>query len=66
LAAVVALLGVTSAKLVRPYAAQGRWVRIGLLTGGAAVALAAGWLSPLVILVAAVAVGLALDRLGVA
>jgi hypothetical protein len=30
------------------------------------VALAAGWLSPVVILVAAVAVGLALDRLGVA
>ncbi len=66
LAAVVAFSGVTSAKLVRPSAAQGRWVRIGLLTGGAAGALAPGWLSPVALLMAAVAVGLELDRSGVA
>ncbi|MCA2967081.1 MAG: chromate transporter [Acidobacteriaceae bacterium] len=66
LAAVVALIAVSSAKLVRPYAARGRWVRIGVLTGGAAVALGAGWLSPVAILVVAVGVGLALDRMGVA
>ncbi|MFN7647678.1 MAG: chromate transporter [Acidobacteriota bacterium] len=66
LAAVAALIAVSAAKLVRPYARQGRWVRMGVLTGGAAVALGAGWLSPVAILVVAVGVGLALDRMGVA
>lgn len=66
LVAVVALIVVSSWKLVAPYAAKKRWVRIGLLTGGAAAALASGLLSPIAILAVAIVCGLLLDRLGVA
>jgi chromate transporter len=66
LVAVVALIAVSSWKLVQPFAAKRRWVRIGLLTGGATAALASGALSPIAILGVAIVAGLLLDRLGVA
>ena len=65
LVAVVALIAVSAWKIVKPYAAQRRWLRIGILSGGATIALASGWLSPLSILALAVLAGFALDRLGV-
>lgn len=65
LIAVVALIAVSAWKIVRPYAAQRRWVRITVLTGGATLALAGNWLSPISVLVLAVVVGIVLDRLGV-
>lgn len=64
LVAVVALIAVSSWKLVQPYAVKRRWVRIAVLTGGAAAALATGVLSPIAILGAAIVAGLVLDRLG--
>ena len=65
LIAVVALIAVSAWKIVKPYAVQRRWLRIAILSGGATVALANGWLSPISILALAVFAGLALDRLGV-
>jgi chromate transporter len=66
LVAVAALIAVSSWKLVQPYVAKRRWVRIGVLTGGAALALGTGALSPIAILAAAIVGGLVLDRMGVA
>ncbi len=66
LVAVVALIAVSSWRLVQPYASRRRWVRIVLLSGGATAALASGVLSPIAILALAIVVGLVLDRLGVA
>ncbi len=65
LIAVVALIAVSSWKIVKPYAVQRRWLRIAILTGGTTVALASGWLSPITILGLAVLAGFTLDRMGV-
>jgi chromate transporter len=65
LIAVVALIAVSAWKLVKPYAAQRRWLRILVITGGATAALAGGWLSPISVLLLAVVLGTVLDRLGV-
>lgn len=64
LVAVVALIAVSAWKIVKPYAIERRWLRIAILSGGATIALANGWLSPIAILALAVLAGFALDRLG--